>query len=194
MPISSTPDEYINSTWWHRIWFTIWISLWHVFKPHSWGRFWKSLRQWGPNCRSPLAYRPVVTEIKCNSVQCTLDILPSFSPKNVNETPHSSPVRAIYWVSLNSLKSDQWLCRVVLLHIRTYALLCYSKPRQDVYIYIYIYTNLYSRDIFCLKNFDTFTRTPVHVSKMNAVARAQLTFQIYIYIYIYCWSSTAKRI
>ena len=34
------------------------------------------------------------------------------------------------------------------------------------------------RDIFCLKNFDTFTRTPVCVSKMNAVARAQLTFQM----------------
>ena len=30
------------------------------------------------------------------------------------------------------------------------------------------------RDIFCLKNFDTFTRTPVRVSKMNAVARVQL--------------------
>ena len=28
------------------------------------------------------------------------------------------------------------------------------------------------RDIFCLKNFDTFTRTPVRVSKMNDVARA----------------------
>ena len=54
------------------------------------------------------------------------------------------------------------------------------------------------RDIFCLKNFDIFTRTPVRVSKMNAVARAQLTFQtnvnisnvnvtlsIYIYMYIY---------
>ena len=27
--------------------------------------------------------------------------------------------------------------------------------------------------IFCLKKFDTFTRTPVRVSKMNAVARAQ---------------------
>ena len=34
------------------------------------------------------------------------------------------------------------------------------------------------RDIFCLKNFDTFTRTPVRVSKINAVVRAQLTFQI----------------
>ena len=34
------------------------------------------------------------------------------------------------------------------------------------------------RDIFCLKNFDTFTRTPVRVSKMNAAARAQLTFQM----------------
>ena len=30
-------------------------------------------------------------------------------------------------------------------------------------------------DIFSLKNFDTFTRTPVRVSKMNA--RAQLTFK-----------------
>ena len=34
------------------------------------------------------------------------------------------------------------------------------------------------RDIFCLKNFDTFTRTSVCVSKMNAVARTQLTFQM----------------
>ena len=34
------------------------------------------------------------------------------------------------------------------------------------------------RDIFCLKNFDTFTRTPVRVSKMNAVARAKLTYQM----------------
>ena len=34
------------------------------------------------------------------------------------------------------------------------------------------------RDIFCLKNFDIFTRTPVRVSKMNAVARAQFTFQM----------------
>ena len=34
------------------------------------------------------------------------------------------------------------------------------------------------RDIFCLKNFDTFRRTPVRVSEMNAVARAQLTFQM----------------
>ena len=34
------------------------------------------------------------------------------------------------------------------------------------------------RDIFCLKHFDTVTRTSVCVSKMNAVARAQLTFQM----------------
>ena len=34
------------------------------------------------------------------------------------------------------------------------------------------------RDIFCLNNFDTFTRTSVRVSKMNAVARVQLTFQM----------------
>ena len=34
------------------------------------------------------------------------------------------------------------------------------------------------RDIFCLKNSDTFTRTPVRVSKMNADARAQLTYQM----------------
>ena len=32
------------------------------------------------------------------------------------------------------------------------------------------------QDIFCLKNFDTFTRTSVGVLKMNAVAHAQLTF------------------
>ena len=29
------------------------------------------------------------------------------------------------------------------------------------------------REIFCLKSFDTFPRTPVRVSKMNDVARAQ---------------------
>ena len=34
------------------------------------------------------------------------------------------------------------------------------------------------RDIFCLKNFDTFTRTPIRLSKMNAVACAQLTFRM----------------
>ena len=34
------------------------------------------------------------------------------------------------------------------------------------------------RDIFCLKNFDTFTRTLFRVSKMNAVASAQSTFQM----------------
>ena len=37
------------------------------------------------------------------------------------------------------------------------------------------------RDNFCLKNFDTFTRTFVRVSKMsNVVARAQLKFQLLI--------------
>ena len=34
------------------------------------------------------------------------------------------------------------------------------------------------RDIFCLKNFDTFTRTSVRVSKINAVTRTQLSFQM----------------
>ena len=34
------------------------------------------------------------------------------------------------------------------------------------------------RDIFCLKNFDTCKRTPIRVSKMNAVARTQFTFQM----------------
>ena len=33
-------------------------------------------------------------------------------------------------------------------------------------------------DIFCLKNFDTFTRTSVRVSKMTSVASAQLTYQM----------------
>ena len=41
------------------------------------------------------------------------------------------------------------------------------------------------RDIFCLENFDTFTKTPVCVSKMNAVARAQLTFQMLILLQKY---------
>ena len=34
------------------------------------------------------------------------------------------------------------------------------------------------RDIFCLKNFDTCTKTSIRVSKMNAVAHAQLRFQV----------------
>ena len=34
------------------------------------------------------------------------------------------------------------------------------------------------RDIFCLQNFDTFTRTSVRVPKTNAVTRAQLTLQM----------------
>ena len=39
------------------------------------------------------------------------------------------------------------------------------------------FESLSDRDIFCLENFDTFTRISVCVSKMNAVARALLTFQ-----------------
>ena len=34
------------------------------------------------------------------------------------------------------------------------------------------------RGIFCLKNFDTFIRSSVRVSKMNAVARARFTYQM----------------
>ena len=41
------------------------------------------------------------------------------------------------------------------------------------------------RDIFCLKKFDTFTRTPIRVSKMNAVARVQLAFQMLTLLQIY---------
>ena len=50
------------------------------------------------------------------------------------------------------------------------------------------------RVIFCLKNFDTFTRTPVRVSKMNAVARAQLTFQMLTLLkkYLYRQSQCSK--
>ena len=36
------------------------------------------------------------------------------------------------------------------------------------------------RDIFCLKISDTFTTTSVNVSKMNAVSRAQLAFQMWL--------------
>ena len=35
-----------------------------------------------------------------------------------------------------------------------------------------------SRDTFCLKFFDTFSKTPVLESKMNAFACIQLTFQM----------------
>ena len=50
------------------------------------------------------------------------------------------------------------------------------------------------RDIFCLKNFETFTRTPVYVSKMNAVARAQLTFPMLTLLkkYLYLQSQCSK--
>ena len=34
------------------------------------------------------------------------------------------------------------------------------------------------RDTFCPKNVDTFTSIPVRVSKKNALAHAQLTFQM----------------
>ena len=40
------------------------------------------------------------------------------------------------------------------------------------------FESLSGRDIFCLKNFDTFTRTSVRVSKINAVVRALLTVQV----------------
>ena len=45
----------------------------------------------------------------------------------------------------------------------------------------------WARYIFCLKNFDTFTRTSVHVSKINAVAYAQLTFQMSTLLKKYIW-------
>ena len=50
------------------------------------------------------------------------------------------------------------------------------------------------RDILCLKNFDTFTRTSVRVSKINAVARAQLTFQMFTLLkkYLYHKSMCSK--
>ena len=51
------------------------------------------------------------------------------------------------------------------------------------------------RDIFCLKNFDTITtRTSVRVSKMNAVARAQLTLQMLTLLqkYLYRQSQCSK--
>ena len=34
------------------------------------------------------------------------------------------------------------------------------------------FESLSGRDIFCLKNFDTFKRTSIRVSKTNVVARA----------------------
>ena len=54
-------------------------------------------------------------------------------------------------------------------------------------------------DIFCLKNFVTFTRTPVRVSKINAVARSQSTFQTltllkHIYIIKSMHITTRRRV
>ena len=50
------------------------------------------------------------------------------------------------------------------------------------------------RDIFWLINFDTFTRTFVRVSQMNAVARAQLTFHMLTFLqkYLYRQSQYSK--
>ena len=49
------------------------------------------------------------------------------------------------------------------------------------------------RDIFCLKNFDNFTRTSVSVSKMNAVARAQLAFRMLTILQKYCKKSYVDK-
>ena len=48
--------------------------------------------------------------------------------------------------------------------------------------------------VFCLKNFDTFSRTSGLVSKMNAVARAQLVFQVLTSLqeYLYYQSQYSK--
>ena len=50
------------------------------------------------------------------------------------------------------------------------------------------------QDIFCLKNFDTFTKTSVRVSKTNVVAHAQLTFQMLTLLkkYLYRQSQCSK--
>ena len=47
-----------------------------------------------------------------------------------------------------------------------------------MFTYVWRFEYFSVRDIFCLKNFHTFTWTTVRVSKMNAFARAQLTFQM----------------
>ena len=47
---------------------------------------------------------------------------------------------------------------------------------------------------FCLKNFDTFTWTSVHVLKMNAVARAQLTFQMLTLLQNYTFFKAVEHI
>ena len=53
---------------------------------------------------------------------------------------------------------------------------------------------LTGRDIFCHNNFDTFTRTSVRLSKMNALAHAQLTFQMLslLHQYLYHHSQYSK--
>ena len=39
----------------------------------------------------------------------------------------------------------------------------------------------------CLKNFDNFTRTPVRVSKMNAISHVQLTFEMLTLLHKYLY-------
>ena len=50
--------------------------------------------------------------------------------------------------------------------LRSYLLLFHLKYRHVKHLF----ESPSSRDIFCLKNFDTFIRTSVRVSKMNVVA------------------------
>ena len=51
----------------------------------------------------------------------------------------------------------------------------------NTYVYIYIY-------------FDTFTRTPVRVSKMNAVSPAQLKYQMLTFKYIYIYIAMNRKV
>ena len=53
-----------------------------------------------------------------------------------------------------------------------------TSPKDRIDIEGWGFESPSGRDAFCLKNFDTFTWTPIHVSKVNAVARAQLIFQM----------------
>ena len=76
----------------------------------------------------------------------------------------------IPWLNFYTNERIKFLCAKFASLPLMYKYLCESK--------VWGFESPSGREIFCLKSFDTFTRTPVRESKMNAVDRAQLTFQM----------------
>ena len=100
-------------------------------------------------------------------------IIPSVLILSILQTQFLFDIHCTYvWKIINFLlphfymnKSKCFLCSTMI---------SYSWQDQSVWGF----ESPLDRDIFCLKNFDTFPSTSFLVSKINAVSRAQLTFQM----------------